>query len=299
MSELSQDQPRQAGILVVDEVLQHQPQRVKVLIVDDRPRNVKAMQAALSSVGYQVSGANNGQEALDKIAKESFDLVLLDVMMPGMSGFEVCRSIKNNPATLFLPVVLVTGLKGVKNRLEGVKAGADEFLSKPVNSQELLLRVKSLVRAKFLHNALEDSNRQVKELLAERTQQLEQATLELRKLLEEKALYSPNLAPPDPSRPQPTPQIDELDEQNLRDFKQRLMSQLADTLEGRTDLARTPEMVGMLSERLAAIYEASDLQLVDEVRQRLFREVVDEILGYGPIEPLLADRTVSEVMVRV
>lgn len=297
MSELTQDQPRRTGILVVDELLQRQPYRVKILIVDDKPVNIQALQTALSLVGYTVTGATSGEEALDKIAKQDFDLVLLDVMMPGMSGFEVCRSIKNNPATLFLPVVLVTGLKGVENRLKGVKAGADEFLSKPVDSQELLMRVKSLVRAKFLHNALEDSNRQVKELLAERTQQLKQATLELRKLLEEKALFSPDLAPPDLSRPQPAPQIDELDGQNLRDFKQRLMSQLANTLEGRTDLARTPEMVGMLSERLAAIYDASGLQLVDEVRQRLFREVVDEILGYGPIEPLLADRTVSEVMV--
>jgi hypothetical protein len=130
---------------------------------------------------------------------------------------------------------------------------------------------------------LEARNQQLKQVLEERTRQLEEATQELQKLLEEKAHFSPDLTPTSHPRLQeqaegPVSQaahaISEVDRQAMRGFKQRLLGHLAGTLEGRTDLSRTPEMVAMLSQRLAAIYDASDLELPDEVRQELFREIV-------------------------
>jgi len=281
--------------------------QVKVLVVDDDQVNIDVLEAHLEGERYQVISVVSGQEALDKIAAEKLDLVLLDVMMPDLDGFQVCRRIKNNPATLFLPVVLVTALSEVEDRVKGIQVGADDFLSKPVNGQELRTRVKSLLRIKFLHDALEASNRQLGEVLKERTKQLGEATQELKKLLEEKAYFSPRLTPSPPvpeehTAPQRTSLADqqamgEVDQQALRDFRRQLLGRLTGTLEGRTDLSRTPEMVTELSQRLAAIYEASGLRLPSEVRQQLFRQIVDEILGYGPIEPLLVDSTVSEVMV--
>lgn len=286
------------------------PEEVRVLVVDDRPKTAQAMADFLTMEGYQVTVAHDGPEALDEIQHQDPDLVLLDVMMPGMDGYEVCRRIKSDPATLFLPVVLITALKEPEERVKGVKAGADDFISKPPGRHELLARVKSLVRMKALHDALEASNEKLRTLAEERKEKLEQATEELQKLLQERTRSSRDLLPASeyPSR---RPRVDlsagrplleaaaeagfSLDA--LRTFKHRLLSQLTGSLEGRTDLDRTPEVVAMLSQRLADIYESSDLDLPDPVRQTLFRDVVNEIVGYGPIEPLLADSSVTEVMV--
>ncbi|MGD2146354.1 MAG: response regulator, partial [Anaerolineae bacterium] len=122
------------------------PDATRILVVDDRPSTAKAMADFLGMAGYEVAVVLDGSEALERIADDVPDLVLLDVMMPGMDGFEVCRRIKGNPATLFLPVVLVTGLKQSEDRLKGVEAGADDFLTKPPDQHELLARVRSLVR---------------------------------------------------------------------------------------------------------------------------------------------------------
>ncbi len=286
------------------------PNQIKVLIVDDMVLNAELLAEILQEEGYKTVIASSGQEALEKVASEKPNIVLLDVMMPDLDGFEVCRRIKSNPASLFLPVILVTALSAVEHRVRGAQVGADEFITKPPDEQELLSRIRSLTRLQFLHNALEASNRQLREVLEERTRQLEEATQELQKLLEQKAHFSPELVPaswgsPVAVEPVPHEIIEDRagrpalpeDQQSIRDFKRRLMSRLSDTLEGRTDLSRTPEMVSLLSQRLAAIYEASGLKLPDELRARLFREIVDDILGYGPIEPLLADPTVTEVMV--
>jgi pilus assembly protein CpaF len=290
---------------------QPSPEQIKILLVDDMLINAQLLAEILEEEGFKTAIATSGQEALEKVVSEKPNLVILDVMMPYMDGFEVCRRIKNNPGTLFLPVILVTALSAVEHRVKGAKAGADEFISKPPDEQELLSRIRSLTRIQFLHNALEARNRELKEVLEERTRQLEEATQELQKLLEEKAHFSPELVPaaylsPLPSTESPSgpaqPAVAErgsepVDQQATRDFKRCLMSRLSDSLEGRTDLSRTPEMVSSISQRLAAIYEASGLRLPDEARQRLFREIVDDIVGYGPIEPLLADPTITEVMV--
>ncbi len=121
----------------------------RVLVVDDIMPNVKLLEAKLSSEYYDVLTANSGSDALEKVANESPDIVLLDVMMPGMDGFEVCEKIKQNPDTAHIPVVMVTALTDTEDRVRGLEAGADDFLSKPVNDTSLMARVRSLVRLKM------------------------------------------------------------------------------------------------------------------------------------------------------
>ncbi len=121
----------------------------RVLVVDDIFPNVKLLEAKLSSEYYDVLTASNGKEALEKVEAENPDLVLLDVMMPGMDGFEVCQRIKQNPASAHIPVVMVTALTETEDKVRGLEAGADDFLSKPINDTALMARVRSLVRLKM------------------------------------------------------------------------------------------------------------------------------------------------------
>jgi pilus assembly protein CpaF len=304
---------------------QPSPQQTKVLVVDDLVANAELLAEILRDEGYQAIVAHSGRQALEKVASDKPDIVLLDVMMPDIDGFEVCRRIKSNRATLFLPVILVTALSAVEHRVKGAQVGADDFITKPPDERELFTRIRSLSRVQALHRALEASNRQLRDVVQERTQQLEQATEELRKLLAEKAHFSPGLVPDSPvGRPGQAPdalsspgwtaggqivsppaggteggggQPTGIDRQAMRDFKRSLFEKLSDSLEGRADLGRTPEIVAMLSERLASIYDASGLRLPNAARQQLFSEILDDILGYGPIEPLLADASITEVMV--
>lgn len=121
----------------------------RVLVVDDILPNVKLLEAKLSSEYYDVLTATSGEEALIKILNDSPDIVLLDVMMPGMDGFEVCKRIKENPAIAHIPVVMVTALTDASDKVRGLQAGADDFLTKPVNDTALMARVRSLVRLKM------------------------------------------------------------------------------------------------------------------------------------------------------
>jgi two-component system cell cycle response regulator len=122
----------------------------RVLVVDDILPNVKVLSAKLLSEYYDVIAAYSGKEALEKIETEHPDIVLLDVMMPEMDGFEVCHRIKSNPATMHIPVVMVTALSDIADRVRGLEAGADDFLTKPVNDTALFARVKSLARLKMV-----------------------------------------------------------------------------------------------------------------------------------------------------
>lgn len=128
--------------------------RSKVLIVDDEPMNVELLQAYLSSEYVTVS-AYNGKEALEKINGEKPDILLLDIMMPEMNGYDVCKLIKSAEDTKFLPVVMVTALSNREDRIRGVEAGADDFLIKPVDKVELTARIRSLLRIKHLHSSLQ------------------------------------------------------------------------------------------------------------------------------------------------
>lgn len=121
----------------------------RVLVVDDILPNVKLLEAKLTSEYYDVITATSGKEALEKIEKEKPDIVLLDVMMPGMDGFEVCTIIKGNPLHAHIPVVMVTALTDAADKVRGLEAGADDFLSKPINDIALMSRVRSLVRLKM------------------------------------------------------------------------------------------------------------------------------------------------------
>ncbi|HVB68584.1 MAG TPA: PleD family two-component system response regulator [Acetobacteraceae bacterium] len=122
----------------------------RILIVDDVPANTRLLEAKLSAEYYQVASARDGFEALAAARNWQPDLILLDVMMPGMDGFECCRKLKEDPATLHIPVVMVTALGEAAERVAGLGAGADDFLSKPVEYATLMMRVRSLVRLKRL-----------------------------------------------------------------------------------------------------------------------------------------------------
>ncbi|MDB5490239.1 MAG: diguanylate cyclase domain protein [Micavibrio sp.] len=121
----------------------------RILVVDDILPNVKLLEAKLTSEYYTVLTATSGEEALAKVQADSPDIILLDVMMPGMDGFEVCRRIKADPARAHIPVVMVTALTDASDKVRGLQAGADDFLSKPVNDIALMARVRSLVRLKM------------------------------------------------------------------------------------------------------------------------------------------------------
>ena len=126
----------------------------KILVVDDVPVNVQLMTTYLTSVGYEVFTARDGQEALDKVATVQPDLILLDVMMPRLNGFEVCERLKSDSATKIIPVIMVTALNEIEDKIKATESGADDFVSKPFNKLELLTRVKSLLRIKQLHDEL-------------------------------------------------------------------------------------------------------------------------------------------------
>ena len=126
----------------------------RVLVVDDVPANVKLLEARLSAEYFDVATAMSGIEALAKCEKAECDIVLLDVMMPDMDGFEVCRRLKANPSTHHIPVVMVTALDHPSDRVRGLEAGADDFLTKPVSDVALIARVRSLARLKMMTDEL-------------------------------------------------------------------------------------------------------------------------------------------------
>lgn len=135
-----------------------------ILVVDDLEQNVKLLEAKLLSEYYTVVTANNGIKALEALTQNKVDLVLLDVMMPEMDGFEACNKIKSNPETTHIPVVMVTALSDIEDRVKGLEAGADEFLTKPINDTALFARVKSLTRMKNVIDELKLRNKTAAEL---------------------------------------------------------------------------------------------------------------------------------------
>ena len=151
----------------------------QVLVVDDLPANVRLLEAILEPAGFSVLSASSGPEALERVVAELPDLVLLDVQMAGMNGYEVCRRIRENEATALVPIVMVTSHES-EARIDGIRAGADDFVTKPFDQQELLLRVRSLVRIKRYHDTiraqaaeLAEWNRTLEGRVAEQVEELE------------------------------------------------------------------------------------------------------------------------------
>src|ERR1700675_2352627 len=126
----------------------------RILVVDDVPANVKLLEARLSAEYFDVLTASNGAEALDVCSRSECDIILLDVMMPDMDGFEVGGRLKSKPATHFTPVVIGTALDSPSDRVRGLEAGADDFLTKPVSDVVLIARVRSLTRLKMMTDEL-------------------------------------------------------------------------------------------------------------------------------------------------
>ena len=143
----------------------------RILVVDDHPDNIEIIEARLSSRGYLVERASNGQEALDLVRNEPPHLILCDVMMPVMDGYEVSRRIKNDEALPYIPIILVTARDSTADKIEGLDAGADDYLTKPVNFPELEARVRSMLRIKQLQDQLDQKNREL-ELMNKRLRKL-------------------------------------------------------------------------------------------------------------------------------
>ena len=166
----------------------------KILIVDDTPKNVKLLADLLTVKGYSVATASSGREALARMQTDQPDLVLLDVVMPEMSGYEVCQKIRENRATAMLPVVMVTALDPSEERIKGIEAGADDFLTKPINQAELLARVRSLLRIKELHDQVQTQAAELSEWNKNLEQRVQEQVDQLERLGRLKRFFSPQLA---------------------------------------------------------------------------------------------------------
>jgi DNA-binding response OmpR family regulator len=166
----------------------------RILVVDDQPLNVKLLADTLRIKGYEIVTASSGREALERIERDAPDLVLLDVMMPGMDGYAVCRAIRAEPRTQILPVIMVTALDPQEERVKGLEAGADDFLTKPVNRQELMARVKSLLRVKSLYDTVQVQAQELAVLNRDLERRVAEQVKELQRLSQLKRFFSPQLA---------------------------------------------------------------------------------------------------------
>ena len=145
----------------------------RILVVDDQRTNAEMVSGLLGNLGYEVDVAANGEEALQRVASKAPDLVISDILMPRMDGYELCRRLRASAATALLPVILVTSAEPQTERVKGVEAGADDFLAKPVNWAELFARVKRLLHVKSLQDEIKHLNAQLEQRVQEQVAQLE------------------------------------------------------------------------------------------------------------------------------
>jgi class 3 adenylate cyclase len=164
-----------------------------ILVVDDMPANVRLLEAVLEPAGFSVTSATSGPEALELVVAGSPDLVLLDVQMAGMNGYEVCRRIRENDATALIPIVMVTSHDS-EARIDGIRAGADDFVTKPFDRQELVLRVRSLVRIKRYHDTIRAQAAELSELNRTLEARVTEQVEELGRMARLRRFLSPTLA---------------------------------------------------------------------------------------------------------
>jgi len=144
----------------------------RILVVDDQRANAEVLTEALRGRGYDVVSAADGQAALEQVRAVQPDMVISDILMPGMDGYELCAKLRAQPSTALLPIILVTSLDAHVERVKGLEVGADDFLSKPVNWEELFARVRSLLRVKSLQDELKELNQKLEQRVVEQVAQL-------------------------------------------------------------------------------------------------------------------------------
>jgi adenylate cyclase len=166
---------------------------ITILAVDDQPPNLRLLDAVLSPRGYRVITASSGEEALELLPSSGIDLVLLDIVMPGIDGYEVCRRIRSEPATAFLPVVMITA-SGDQEKTRAIEAGADDFVSKPFHQGELLARVASLARIKRYHDTITRQAAELAEWNAELEARVNAQLEELQRMNRLRRFLSPQVA---------------------------------------------------------------------------------------------------------
>jgi adenylate cyclase len=167
--------------------------RKRILVVDDTPHNIKLLEAVLFPRGYQVIPATSGAEALAKVPAERPDLILCDVVMPGMDGYEVCRRLREDPETRLLPVIMITA-SGEQEKIKAIDAGADDFVLKPFNQAELLARVRSLLRIKEYHDTIQTQAAELAEWNRTLEQRVGEQVAELDRVGRLRRFLSPQLA---------------------------------------------------------------------------------------------------------
>jgi adenylate cyclase len=168
-------------------------EQLTVLAVDDQPPNLRLLDAILSPRGYRVITASSGEQALELLPSSDFDLVLLDIVMPGMDGYEVCRRIRGEPRTAFLPVVMITA-SGDQEKTRAIEAGADDFINKPFHQGELLARVASLARIKRYHDTITRQAAELAQWNAELEARVQTQLEELQRVNRLRRFLSPQVA---------------------------------------------------------------------------------------------------------
>jgi adenylate cyclase len=214
--------------------------QLTVLAVDDQRPNLRLLDAVLTPRGYRVVTAGSGEEAMERLSEVIPDLVLLDIVMPGIDGYEVCRRIRGNPATAFLPVVMITA-SGDQEKVSAIQAGADDFVSKPFNHGELLARVASLVRVKRYHDKINHQAEELKRWNAELESRVQAQVEDLQRANRLRRFLSPQLV---------DLVIDSGNEDFLRSHRREIVVVFCD-LRGFTPFAESSEpeeVMGVLNE---------------------------------------------------
>ena len=216
------------------------PDQITILAVDDQPQNLRLLEAVLAPRGYRIVTATSGEQAIDMLSEAAPDLVLLDIVMPGVDGYEVCRRIRENPATAYLPVVMITASSD-QEKLTSLRAGADDFISKPLNQGELLARVASLARIKRYQDTINSQAEELKRWNAELESRVQAQVEDLQRVNRLRRFLSPQLV---------KLMIDSGDEDFLRSHRREIVVVFCD-IRGFTSFAESSEpeeVMGVLQE---------------------------------------------------